>query len=73
MLFRNTSEIDPHIISSDTAGTNNVNDLMYYLLGKIHAPCYRSTAKKVKTISGFKLPSDYNDLLIKPKSKWTSN
>ena len=79
MLHRNTSEIDPHIISSDTAGANNVNDLMYYLMGKIHAPCYRSTAKKTKSICGFKPLSHYNDLLIGPscqtktkliKDKW---
>jgi TnpA family transposase len=79
MLFRNTSEVDPHIISSDTAGTNNVNDLMYYLIGKIHAPCYRSTVKKTKNICGFKPPSHYADMLIQPscqinvkliKEKW---
>lgn len=66
MLHRNTSKIDPNIISSDTAGTNNVNDLMYYLIGKIHAPCYRSTAKKTKSICGFKPLSHYADLLIQP-------
>jgi TnpA family transposase len=79
MLHRNTSKIDPNIISSDTAGTNNVNDLMYYLIGKIHAPCYRSTAKKTKSICGFKPLSHYADLLIQPscqvnikliKDKW---
>jgi TnpA family transposase len=69
MLFRNTSDIDPDIISNDTAGANNINDLMYYLIGKIHAPCYRSTAKKTKTISGFKSLSHYSNLLIKPASQ----
>jgi TnpA family transposase len=69
MLARNTSDIDPHIISSDTAGTNNINDLMYYLMGKIHAPCYRSAAKKTKSICGFKPLSHYDDLLIKPSSQ----
>lgn len=69
MLFRNTSDIDPHIISSDTAGTNNINDLMYYLIGKIHAPCYRSATEKTKNICGFKLVSHYKDLLIKPSSQ----
>jgi TnpA family transposase len=69
MLSRNTSDIDPHIISSDTAGANNVNDLMYYLIGKIHAPCYRSAAKKTKNICGFKPLSHYDDLLIKPSSQ----
>jgi TnpA family transposase len=80
MLQCNTAEIDPDIISTDTAGTNNVNDLMYYLLGKIHAPCYRSTAKKTKNISGFKSLSQYGDFLIQPsnqvntkliKNKWS--
>ncbi len=79
MLHRNTSDIDPDIISSDTAGTNNVNDLMYYLIGKLYAPCYRSTPKKTKTICGFKSLSQYKDCLIRPshqantkliKDKW---
>lgn len=69
MLRRNTSEIDPDIISTDTAGANNVNDLMYYLLGKIHAPCYRSTVKKTKSICGFKPLAEYDNLLIKPSSQ----
>ena len=79
MLQANSSDIDPDIISTDTAGTNNVNDFLYYLIGKIHAPCYRSAAKKTKTICGFKSLSHYRDLLIKPtrqvkvkliKDKW---
>jgi TnpA family transposase len=69
MLHQNMSEIDPDIISSDTAGTNNVNDLMYYLIGKIHAPCYRSAAKKTKNISGFKTSSHYSNFLIKPSNQ----
>lgn len=69
MLHRNTSEVDPYIISSDTAGANNVNDLMYYLIGKIHAPCYRSTAKKTKSICGFRPVSHYANLLIQPSSQ----
>ncbi|HQY22694.1 MAG TPA: Tn3 family transposase, partial [Gammaproteobacteria bacterium] len=66
MLHNNSTEIDPDIISTDTAGTNNVNDFMYYLIGKLHAPCYRSTAKKTKTLCGFKSLSHYKNLLIKP-------
>lgn len=68
MVFQNTSLIDPDIISTDTAGTNNVNDFMYYLIGKTHAPCYRSTPRKVKTICGFKTEERYKDCLIKPES-----
>ena len=68
MLSQNNSLIDPDIISTDTAGTNNVNDFMYYLIGKTHAPCYRSTPRKAKTICGFKPLSHYKDCLIKPSS-----
>jgi len=68
MASQNTSMIDPDIISTDTAGTNNVNDFMYYLIGKTHAPCYRSMPKKAKTICGFKSLSHYKDCLIKPTS-----
>lgn len=68
MLSQNTSLIDPDIISTDTAGANNVNDFMYYLIGKTHAPCYRSTPRKAKTICGFKPLSHYKDCLIKPAS-----
>jgi TnpA family transposase len=66
MLRRNNSSIDPDIISTDTAGTNNVNDFLFYLIDKIHAPCYRSIGDKADTICGFKSPSKYKDLLINP-------
>ncbi|CAN5408273.1 hypothetical protein BH10PSE19_BH10PSE19_03660 [soil metagenome] len=67
MMRRNNTEVDIDIISTDTEGANNVNDFLYYLTDKIHAPCYRSTAKKArKSIVGFKLKSEYKDLLIQP-------
>lgn len=69
MLMENLTAIDPAIISTDTAGTNNVNDFLYFLLGKTHAACYRSTADKAETISGFKPISEYDGLLIKPQKQ----
>ena len=70
MLRENLTSIDPAIISTDTAGTNNVNDFLYYLIGKTHAACYRSTADKADTISGFNPPASYDEkLLIKPKKQ----
>ena len=70
MLRENLTTIDPSIISTDTAGTNNVNDFLYYLIGKTHAACYRSTADKADTISGFNSPSSYDEkFLIKPKKQ----
>ena len=69
MLMENITAIDPAIISTDTAGTNNVNDFLYFLLGKTHAACYRSTADKAETISGFKALAEYAGLLIKPSKQ----
>lgn len=69
MLMENLTSIDPAIISTDTAGTNNVNDFLYYLIGKTHAACYRSTADKAETISGFQSLEKYKGLLIAPKRK----
>jgi TnpA family transposase len=79
MLMQNMTAIDPNIISTDTAGTNNINDFLYYLIGKIHAACYRSTPDKAETISGFHSAEHYKECLIKPdrrvpkeliKTKW---
>jgi TnpA family transposase len=66
MLLNNITAIDPDIISTDTAGTNNLNDFLYYVIGKVHAACYRSVVDKAKKICGFKPPSAYRKLLIKP-------
>jgi TnpA family transposase len=67
LMRRNNTAVDIDIISTDTEGANNVNDFLYYLIDKIHAPCYRSTAKKAKrSIVGFKSKSEYKDLLIQP-------
>jgi TnpA family transposase len=67
LMRRNNTKVDIDIISTDTEGANNVNDFLYYLIDKIHAPCYRSTAKKAKkSIVGFKPKLEYKDLLIQP-------
>jgi len=67
ILKQNNKVIDPDIISTDTAGSNNINDLLYYLLGKLHAPCYRSIVDRAAKICGFKALSHYKGLLIKPE------
>ena len=67
LVRRNNTNVDIDIISTDTEGANNVNDFLYYLIDKIHAPCYRSTAKKARSsIVGFKPKSEYKGLLITP-------
>jgi len=67
ILKQNNKVIDPDIISTDTAGSNNINDLLYYLLGKLHAPCYRSIVDRAAKTCGFKPLSHYKELLIKQK------
>lgn len=69
MLRRNNSAIDPDIISTDTAGANNANDFLYYLIDKTHAPCYRSIANKADSICGFKPLTQYKNLLITPTKR----
>ncbi len=66
MMIQSSHIVDPDIISTDTAGTNNINDLLYFAAGKVHAPCYRSLVDRASKICGFKPLSQYNDFLIKP-------
>jgi len=66
MMIQNNHIVDPDIISTDTAGTNNINDLLYFASGKLHAPCYRSLVDRASKICGFKPLSQYKNLLITP-------
>lgn len=69
MMIQNNHIVDPDIISTDTAGTNNINDLLYFVSGKVHAPCYRSLVKRASKICGFKPLSHYKNSLIKPNQQ----
>lgn len=69
LLESNTSEIKPHILSTDTHGVNHVNFAVLHCFGYQFAPRYRDFVEEAKDIYGFKHPAAYKDYLIKPKRK----
>jgi len=70
ILFNNTTDIQSQVHSTDTHGTNHVNFALLYLFGYQFAPRYRDLPEKVRqSLYGFKHPSQYEDLLIKPIRK----
>lgn len=70
LLFNNTSDIDPDILSTDTHGTNAVNFIILYFFDYIFAPRYKDTAGKIDGhIYGFKSKEEYSKYKIKPTKK----
>lgn len=70
LLFNNTTDIHPEVHSTDTHGANEVNFAILHLFGYQFAPRYRDIQDKVKTgLYGFKHPSQYEELLLKPIRK----
>ncbi|MFN7094735.1 MAG: Tn3 family transposase, partial [Burkholderiales bacterium] len=70
LVFNNTSNMDPDILSTDTHGTNAVNFIILYFFDYIFAPRYKDTAGKIDGhIYGFKLKSEYSKYKIKPTKK----
>jgi TnpA family transposase len=70
ILENNTTDIQPDVHSTDTHGTNEVNFALLHLFGYQFAPRYKDIHDKVgDSLYGFKHPSQYGDLLIKPIRK----
>ncbi len=70
ILFNNTTHIQPEIHSTDTHGTNQVNFAILHLFGYQFAPRYKDIHDKVSSsLYGFKHPSQYGDMLLKPIRK----
>lgn len=70
LLFNNTSDVDPDILSTDTHGANAVNFIILYFFDYIFAPRYKDTAGKIEgRIYGFKSKSEYSKYKIKPAKK----
>lgn len=70
LLFNNTTEIQPTIHSTDTHGTNQVNFALLHLFGYEFAPRYRDIYNTVShALYGFKHPSQYGEVLLKPIRK----
>jgi TnpA family transposase len=58
------------LLFNNTHGTNEVNFALLHLFGYQFAPRYQDLPEKVrKSLSGFKHPSQYADLLLKPIRK----
>lgn len=74
ILFNNTTHIQPEVHSTDTHGTNQVNFAILHLFGYQFAPRYKDIHDKVSSsLYGFKHPSQYGNLLLKPIRKIKEN
>ncbi len=70
LLKNNTTDIRPTMHSTDTHGTNQVNFALLHLFGYMFAPRFKNLPKKVRTsLSGFRLPREYGELLLAPMHK----
>jgi TnpA family transposase len=67
LYYNNTSGITPDILSTDTAGSNQVNFLLYDMIDIQYAPCYKSLADRIKNLLGFRASNHYKNMLIKPE------
>ena len=70
IIFNNTSEINPDIISVDMAGTNQVNFVLLETFGRKWAPRYTQINQKATKLVGFNPVNSYPDeYLIKPSKQ----
>lgn len=70
ILYNNTTDIRPDVHSTDTHGTNEVNFAILHSFDYDFAPRYKDIYRTVsKSLYGFKHPSQYGDVLIKPVRK----
>lgn len=70
LLFNNTTDIQPEIHSTDTGGTNQVNFALLHIFGYQFAPRFKDIYDVVtKSLYGFRHPSRYEDLPLKPIRK----
>ena len=70
LLANNTTEVQPARHSTDTHGTNHVNFALLHIFGYQFAPRYKDLFDKVRTsLYGFKHPSQYSAMLLKPIRK----
>ncbi len=70
IIFNNTSEINPDVISVDMAGTNQVNFVLLEIFGRKWAPRYTQINQKATKLVGFNSVNGYPDeYLIKPSKQ----
>lgn len=69
LLYNNTFDIDPRILSTDTHGTNQVNHAILDLFGYQFAPRYKHLDSEHRKLYGFHHPQYYQGMVIKPVRK----
>jgi len=69
LLYNNTSDVDPRILSTDTHGTNQVNHAILDIFGYQFAPRYKHLNSDTKHIYGFHNPRHYEHCIVKPIRK----
>lgn len=70
LVYNNPTKLQPHIHSTDTHGTNQVNFALLDIFGYQFAPRYRKFSKEMEKLVGFKNPAQYSKkYLIRPSRK----
>ena len=69
LLYNNTSDVDPHTLSTDDHGTNQINHMILDVFGYQFAPRYKNLNSDTRDIYGFRDPSFYKDNIVKPIRK----
>jgi TnpA family transposase len=69
LLYNNTSDVDPRILSTDTHGTNQVNHAILDFFGYQFAPRYKHLDSEHRKIYGFHHLQYYQGMVVKPVRK----
>jgi TnpA family transposase len=69
LLYNNTSDVDPHTLSTDDHGTNQVNHMILDVFGYQFAPRYKNLNSDTRDIYGFHEPRFYQNDIVKPIRK----
>lgn len=73
LLYNNTSDVDPHILSTDTHGTNQVNHAILDIFGYQFAPRYKHLDSEHRKIYSFHRPQYYQGMMVRPARKIKEN
>lgn len=66
LLYNNTADVDPRILSTDTHGTNQVNHAILDFFGYQFAPRYKHLDSDHQKIYGFHRMPSYHGMIVKP-------
>ncbi len=69
LLYNNTSDVDPHTLSTDDHGTNQVNHMILDVFGYQFAPRYKNLNSDTRDIYGFHESGFYQKDIVKPIRK----